>query len=80
MSDPDPPKPKNRTKENAISILLYALAIAAALSLNDLILTIFTKFKWTREGGEIISKAIYVIVMFIAVLSLANFTGARVPI
>ena len=73
------PKQKNNTKSNMIAIILYALAIAAALGLNDLILTIFNKLNLT-QWGEIVTKIIYVVLIFGAALVLAYYTQSTVPV
>ena len=72
-------KGENMTTNNITMIILYALALAAALGLNDLILTIFDKFDWSHTG-KIISKTIYVILMFTVVLLISYFTQSKVSI
>jgi hypothetical protein len=79
MSNDDDDKKKNSTKNNLTSIVLYALAIAAALGLNDLILTIFDKMNMSH-GNQILSKVIYVVLMFVAVLVLSYYTHSTVPV
>ena len=68
---------KNKTENNLITIVLFALAFAAALGLNDLIGTIFKKFS---HGSQIVSKIIYVTLMFVAVLVLAYYTHSTVTL
>ena len=70
---------ENPTKNNLIAILLYALAIAAALGFNDLVLTVFSRYK-LKGGNELLYKLIYVVLMFVAVLTLAYYSHASVPI
>ena len=78
MSNKSEDKTKN-TKNNLLFIVLYALAIASALGLNDLILTIFDKMKMSH-GNQILSKVIYVVLMFVFALTLAYYTHSTVPV
>ena len=56
----------NNVKNNVIIIILYGLSLTAALGFNDLILTIFNNFKWTKS---ITAKIVYVsIIAFITII------------
>jgi hypothetical protein len=56
----------DNVKNNIIIIILYALSLTAALGFNDLILTIFNNFKWTKS---ITAKIVYVsIIAFITII------------
>lgn len=69
----------NSTKNNLVAILLYALAIAAALGFNDLTKTIMDRY--TSKGlNNILSKTLYVVIMFVATLVLAYYTKSTVPV
>lgn len=68
----------NTTKNNLIAIILYAFAIASALSFNELIGTIIKKY--TGGTNELVSKFVYVFVMFSSTLVLAYFTHSTVPV
>lgn len=70
---------QNPTKNNLVAILLYSASIAAALGFNDLILTLFDRYK-LKGANEIMIKAIYVVLMFAVALALAYFSKSTVPI
>ena len=56
----------DNVKNNIIIIILYSLSLTAALGFNDLILTIFNNFKWTKS---ITAKIVYVsIIAFITII------------
>ena len=56
----------DNVKNNIIIIILYSLSLTAALGFNDLILTIFNNFKWTKS---ITAKIVYVsIISFITII------------
>jgi hypothetical protein len=44
------------------TILVYSLSLSVALGFNDLIITIFNKF---NKKNDILSKIIYVLIVFI---------------
>lgn len=60
----------NNMKINTKIILLYAISSVAALGFNDLIITIVGSFKWNTH---LISKIIYVIIMFVITIGLAYY-------
>lgn len=70
---------QSSTAGNVKNILLYALALAAALSFNDFIRSVFAKFD-IYNGNVIVSKLVYVVVMFVSVLTLAYFTQSKINI
>jgi Na+-transporting NADH:ubiquinone oxidoreductase subunit NqrD len=57
-------------KNNIDSIILYGLSLTTVLGFSDLILSIFNNFNMTNR---IISKTIYVIVIFTITISVAYF-------
>jgi hypothetical protein len=61
--------------DNIIIILLYSFSLASVLGLAGLVNSIFIKLGY----GEIISKIIYVTIMFVITILLAYLTGKRVP-
>ena len=70
---------ENPTKTNLMAILMYAFCISAALSFNDFVLTIFSRYK-LKGVNEILSKGVYVVLMFAGALSLAYYSKTTVPI
>jgi hypothetical protein len=61
-------------RSNISSILLYSFSLATALGFNDLMLTIFSSFKYT---AHIIAKTTYVVIMFGITIGLAYYFNSN---
>lgn len=57
---------------NIQSVLLYALSVIVALGLNDIVTNIFDSFPDTQH---IVSKTIYVVIMFGFTIMTAYYLG-----
>lgn len=62
-------------KSNTGSVLIYAFSMIVALGINDLISTIFDRFS---NRNKIMSKVIYVIIVFVITLLIALWTSKSV--
>jgi hypothetical protein len=65
----------NNVKNNIIIIILYALSLTAALGFNDLILTIFNNFKWTKS---ITAKIVYVSIITTITVIVAYYFNSTI--
>jgi hypothetical protein len=61
LTDKEKVEKKYDIMTNIRSILFYSMSLSVALGFNDLVLTVFDSFPDTQH---IISKTIYVIIMF----------------
>ena len=65
----------DNVKNNIIIIILYALSLTAALGFNDLILTIFNNFKWTKS---ITAKIVYVSIITVITITVAYYFNSTI--
>ena len=61
----------DNVKNNITYILLYSFSLATALGFNNLILSIFSQFKWGNK--RLIFKTLYVTIMFTITIGLAYY-------